>query len=460
MSTPQPALDLFQQLLPFPAGQPAYLALARDIRQMVMDGRLAPGSRLPAERTLAVALGVSRTTVTAAYGRLVEAGWASARQGSGTLVRLPERDRTLSQAAGSRAVLDLRAAAGVAVPAVASLVARGLEWLPKVLASPGYENFGAPHLRERIAAWFEARGVPTTPAQIVVTPGALTAFGVALRTTVGPGAQVLVDDPTYPDALAVVEGARARISALPLGDEGWDPDAWAAALRRDRPAAAYLVPDFHNPTGRLMPDEVRRELAELLRRSGCVAIVDETLVGLDLDGGGPVTPWAVLDDGALTVGSLSKVVWGGIRIGWLRCPEGLVEQVREHQVQLNLGASALDQLVATSYLEDPAPVRDELLARMREAREAWLDDLDWNLPDWRVERPRGGLALWVELPRPLSTELATAAGRHGLRLSPGSRFSPGGGQAGRLRLPLTVAPGIISDAVNRLADTWQEVDRA
>ncbi|MEA5119181.1 MAG: PLP-dependent aminotransferase family protein [Propionicimonas sp.] len=456
---PQPALEPFPQLLPLPADQPAYLALAKAVRQFAMDGTLAVGSRLPAERTLAAALGVSRTTVTAAYARLVDAGWATARQGSGTVVRLPQRDRVLARPAGPREVIDLRPAAGVAVPAVSSLVEQALEWLPKVLASPGYENAGALHLRERIAGWFEARGVPTVPGQIVVTPGALAGLAVVLRTVAGTDAAVLVDDPTYPDALAAAEGAGVRVASVPLGDGGWDTAGWAIALRRERPAAAYLVPDFHNPTGQLMPDEARRELVALLRRSRCTAIVDETVAGLDRDGGDPVTPWAALDDTAITLGSLSKVLWGGIRIGWVRCPEALVEQVRGHQLQLNLGPSALDQLVATSYLDDPGPVRDQLLARMREAREAWLDDLDWNLPDWRVERPRGGLALWVQLPAPRSAELVATAERHGVLLSPGTTFSVSGGQADRLRLPLTVAPGSITEAVNRLADAWQDLDR-
>jgi len=449
----------FQRLLPLPAGRPAYAGLAHGIRLLIMDGHLAIGARLPSERILASALGLSRTTVTSAYRELVTTGWASARQGSGTVVRMPSRDRapSLPLLPDNRAdTIDLSAAAGLAPNGTAEIVRRALEWLPRALGGAGYEPIGAPHLRERIAAWYDGRGVPTDPAQIIVTPGALAAINVALHALVRPGGRVLLDAPTYPGALGAVEAARARPVPVPLGDAGWDLTAWAETLRRSSPAVAYLIPDFHNPTGHLMAEQTRAALAGLLAQAGCVPLVDETLVSLDLDGGPLPTPWPGLDEGALAVGSLSKVLWGGIRVGWLRCPQSLLGPVLQRQLSLSLGAAAIDQLIATTFLEDPEPVLAEVLTRMRVTRDAWLDDLDWLLPDWRFVAPRGGLALWIELPRPLSTELALVAAGRGLTLTPGPRFSADRTLASRLRLPLTLPPEAVAPAATRLADAWQD----
>ncbi|MDQ7991047.1 MAG: PLP-dependent aminotransferase family protein [Propionicimonas sp.] len=454
-----PALQRFARLLPLPSGTPAYLGLSHGIRLMIMDGHLALGARLPSERLLAAGLGLSRTTVTSAYRDLVNTGWASARQGSGTVARMPARDRAPSLPLvpdGSTDTIDLSAAAGLAPSGTANIVARALEWLPRTLGGAGYEPVGARHLRERIAAWYEGRGVPTDPDQVIVTPGALAAVNVVLHALVRPGGRVAVDAPTYPGALGAIDAARARPVPVPLGDAGWDLPGWAETLRRTSPTAAYLIPDFHNPTGHLMGDPTRRELAGLLAQADCIPIVDETLACLDLDGGPGVAAWAGLDDRAVAVGSLSKVLWGGFRVGWIRCPPALLPAVRQRQLALSLGPSAIDQLVATTYLEAPETVLAEVLDRLRETRDAWLDDLDWMLPEWRFQTPRGGLALWVELPHPLSTELSLVAAGHGLALTPGPRFSPDRTLASRLRLPLTLPPDAVSKAAGRLADAWQD----
>lgn len=450
-------------LIPLPTEVPGYLGLAQAIRGMAMDGRLGAGTRLPSERTLAQVLGLSRTTVTRAYGELVATGWALARQGSGTTIRLSAQARipSLPLVPGLRTdAIDLSAAAGLAPTGTADVIRRAMDWLPSTLNSAGYEPFGAPHLRARIAAWYAARGLPTTPDQIVVTPGAMSAVSVALHTLLSPGGRILVDSPTYPGALGAIDAVRGRPVSVPLhsaGDlDGWDFDAWAAALRRSGARAAYLIPDFHNPTGLLLPEAGRRRLADLLRDHDCTPIVDETLVELGFEAE-PPPAFAAIDPRTVTIGSLSKVLWGGIRIGWLRCPTELLDAVTVRALQLTLGASALDQLVATTYLEHPKAIRDEVVARLRLARDRWLDELARQLPDWRSRRPDGGLALWVELPRRAATELAMAASARHLVLTPGPVFSADRTHANRIRLPLTLPPEVIGEAVGRLAAAWADV---
>ncbi|MCC6497598.1 MAG: PLP-dependent aminotransferase family protein [Propionibacteriaceae bacterium] len=449
------------ELLPLPADVPAYLALARAIRGLAMDGRVGAGARLPSERTLAAALGVSRTTVTRAYGELVASGWARARQGSGTTIALPsgERAPSLPLIPGLRTdAIDLSAAAGLAPAGTEAIIRSSLDWLPATLNSAGYEPFGAPHLRRRIADWYSARGLVTDPGQVVVTAGAMTAVSVAMHALLNPGDRIVVDSPTYPGAIGAIEVVRARAVSVPLV-AGWDLAGWGEALRRSKARAAYLIPDFHNPTGLLMPQAQREDLAGLLGQHNCVPVVDETLAELNLAGSAMPAPFAALDPRAVSIGSLSKVLWGGIRIGWLRCPPALLDAVRTRAVQLGLGASALDQLVATSYFEDPAPVREEVVRRLDTACDRWLQALAVRLPSWQVARPDGGLALWVELPRRASSELALAAAAHRLVLAPGPRFSADRTHANRLRLPLTLPPEVIEEAVERLAATWDDVLR-
>jgi len=448
----------FTDLLPLSGESPAYLGLAQGIRGMVMDGRLATGSRLPSERALADMLGVSRTTVTRAFGELVDSGWAVARQGSGTTVRLPVTDCTPTHSlvpTPRHDSIDLSAAAGLAPDGTADLVRRALEWLPTTLAGAGYEPYGALHLRERIAERYTARGVPTTADQIVVTAGAVLAISVALHALGHPGDRIVVDSPTYPGALSAIATLRAR--AVPVALEGgWDLTAWADAVRRSRPQLAYLIPDFHNPTGLLMPTDQRVRIARLLADAGVAPIVDETVAELDFGESDPAAPFAAVSDEVVCLGSLSKVLWGGFRIGWLRCPPTLVDVVRRQAESLSLGPSALDQLVATTYFENPAPIHASVVDRLRRARTRWQSALAHRLPDWQVPNPAGGLALWVTLPARRSTELALAGRAHGLTIAPGPRFSPDRTHTNRLRLPLTLPPDIIDEAAARLATAWSD----
>ncbi len=447
----------FSDLLPLPAASPAYLGLAHRIRGMVMDGRLATGSRLPSERALAETLGLSRTTITRAFAELVDTGWAVARRGSGTTVRLPVADRapSISLVPTRREdTIDLSAAAGLAPDGTAEIVARALEWLPSTLAGAGYEPYGALHLREQIADRYTARGVPTHPDQIVVTAGALLAVSVALHTLVRPGERLVMDSPSYPGAIESAATVRARAVPVPLEGD-WDLTGWTTAVRRARPRAAYLIPDFHNPTGLLMSTDRRQELARILGDADCAPIVDETPAELDFGETEHALPFAAIAPDAVCIGSTSKVLWGGFRIGWLRCPEPLVDAVRATARSLSLGASALDQLVATSYLEDPEPVRAAVADRLRQARGMWRDALAARLPEWRVPSPPGGLGLWVTLPARLSTELALSARSHGITVAPGSTFSPDRTHTNRLRLPLTLPLDVIDEAVERLAAAWE-----
>ncbi|MGZ4437806.1 MAG: MocR-like transcription factor YczR [Nocardioidaceae bacterium] len=444
---------------------PAYLGLADGLRLLISDGRVPTGTRLPSERELTEALGVSRTTVTRAYAVLRERGYLESRRGSGSVSRLPAPrggrtgDHPLSPGSPDGDLLDLTCAAPVAPPGVAAAYERAAEQLPAYLSGTGYFPSGLPVLREAIADRYTARGLPTSPDQVVVTSGALAGIAVASRALAGVGDRVLVESPTYPNAIAALRRTGARLAGVTVDPTGWDTGAVEAALRQVGARAAYLVPDFHNPTGALMDDEQRARVGRALARARTTALVDETLVEIAVDDVAMPAPFASHAPAAITVGSASKAFWGGLRIGWLRAPLEQVGALVGSRLSLDLGAPPMEQLVLAELLrarDDVATFRRE---RLRTSRAALVEGIRSRLPDWRFVVPSGGLALWCELPEALSSSLAVAAERQGVLLAPGPVFAPEGGLERFVRLPFTRRPEDLTLVTERLATAWADAQR-
>lgn len=446
---------------------PAYAGLADGLRLLIADGRVGLDLRLPSERDLSIALGVSRTTVTRAYAGLVESGFAQARQGSGTYTRLPggrrrSLDRTLTPTTTGDDVIDLNCAAHSALTGVGAAYAEAVQELPRYLGGHGYFPTGLPALQEAVAASYDARGLPTDPEQIMVVPGSLSALAVVAQALVGRSDRVLVESPGYPNAHEALRRSGARRVGLPMDVGGWDLDGVGRLVRETRPQLAYLIPDFQNPTGNLMPDAEREQLAAVLRRSGTVPVVDEAHQALVLDGTPMPRPFASFAPETVTLGSTSKSFWGGLRIGWVRCPDGVLERLMDARVALDLGSPVLEQLVAAQLLAR----REELWAaqrqRLREQRDVLAEALRTELPDWDFRLPRGGLSLWCELPSGRAvgagaTAVVVEAERRGLLVSPGSVFAVDGGLDSFVRVPFTRPADELRTAVDRLRDAWAAV---
>jgi DNA-binding transcriptional MocR family regulator len=343
---------------------------------------------------------------------------------------------------------------------VSTAYAAALADLPRLLPGNGYAPYGLPELRQRIADRFTRRGLPTGPEQVLVTAGALHATSLALSVLVGPGDRVLVEDPGYPHAHDAVRALGARV--VPVRVSAQAPRAVARDVHRvardAAPSAAYLVPEFSNPTGLLLDEEQRRRLAVGLEQCRVVTVVDETLVDLALDAV-PGTPLAALLPPALgiTVGSLSKTVWGGLRLGWLRAEPELVRRCAVALSRTSLGLPVLEQLAACRLLDTVDDLASDRREGLRRSRTALVDALRRELPEWDVPIPPGGLVLWCGLPRGSSSALAAVAERHGLRLAAGPRFSAGTDHDDRLRLPYVHDPAALDAAVTRLALAYAEV---
>ncbi len=444
---------------------PAYRVLAAAVRVLVDDGRLPAGTRLPAERALAAELALSRVTVTHAYRDLRADGWADARQGSGTWVRLPEGPLRADGAWVPGPVrggdIDLTHAAPPAPERMGQLVRRAVDRLDPELAGHGYGPDGLPALRERIADGFATRGLPTDPDQIVVTSGALHAIGTALAELAGPGDRVLVEHPTYPAALDVVADAGARPVPVAL-DRDPAPTALPRAARQTAARAAYLMADFQNPTGVLLDDESRSRLLHRLARLGVVTVVDETFVELDLrdppvPGPSPCAAHAPRDEDVVTVGGLSKIAWGGLRLGWIRAAREPAARMRRRLARAQVSPPVLEQLVGVEVLDALEDLRAERVGMLRARRDRLVAEVAAEFPHWRVEVPDGGLVLWCDIGAPMSTALSALAPRHGLGLAPGPRFGPGRAFEDRLRLPFTHPEPVLAEAVRRLRRVVDDV---
>jgi DNA-binding transcriptional MocR family regulator len=421
--------------------------LAAGLRLLILDGRLPAGTALPPERELATALDVSRTMIAAAWERLKADGLVVSRRGAGSWTAIPAAGGP-HEPPEDPGTIDLARAVPPAIAGIAAAAEAAAPRLAGELCSHGYYEQGMPDLRERLAARYTARGLPTTPDQILVTNGAHIAFAMALRLFTGPGDRVLIEQPTYPNAIEAITGANAVPVPVAMTDDGWDLEDVEATLRQAAPRLAYLIVDFQNPTGHRLDEPGRARLAAALRRARTPVVIDETSVELDFSGN-PLPPLA--GDLVLAVGSAGKSYWGGLRLGWVRASAEIITRLTVARRGFDLGSPVFEQLVLCELLDGPAEPMLERRALLAERRDALVGLLRAHCPDWTFAVPDGGLSLWCRLPAPVSTRLAAVAQNFGVRVAPGSFFTPHGGLERYLRVPYTQPVGVLGDAVRGLA---------
>lgn len=464
--------DFVNALGPWSQGSgPFYRSLANAIRSAVLSGDLGPGTRVPAERNLARLLAVSRTTVVSAYEILRQEGWLESRQGSGTRVRSAPRGseprgedqpsfrhhpvyRSLIE--GSGGTIEFLGAHLPGSGAITEEIVSLKDGIRRLARDHGYLPTGLPELRRAIAKRLEARGLPTREEQVLVTSGSQQAIGLVASLILQRGDAVAVESPTYLGAMDVFTNAGAHLVPIAVGGRGIRPEALSDAISRASPRLVYLVPTFHNPTGAVVPEAARREIARIADESRVPLIEDDTLADLTL-GSEPPPPIAAFsrEGPIVTVGSLSKVLWGGLRIGWIRAPEPILARLTRLKILTDLGCSILSQLAAVELLSRIETIRR---ARRREVRTKYARMaklLRSLLPSWSWTPPAGGLSLWVRLPHGDATAFAQVALRHGVAVVPGSLASPDASGADHLRLPFVHDTETMTEGMRRLARAWR-----
>jgi len=274
------------------------------------------------------------------------------------------------------------------------------------------------------------------------------------------GDLVVTEEFTFPGALDAIEAVGATVATIPMTEEGADLEVLERVLSVQRPRLVYLQPSFHNPVGTLMPPAARRRLADLAATHN-VPIVDDAVLG-DLGHGSPVPPPVAFyrpDAPVVLVGSLSKLFWGGLRIGWLRASMPMVAFLARAKAVEDLGSGALSEILAVRLLERV----DEVIRWRNLQLRSRLDRVEAAIraagTGWEWRRPGGGQSLWVRLPGADASAFAQLAIRHGVSIIPGPLLSPNGAGGDRFRLPFVAPPRELEKAVELLAGAWRSYER-
>jgi DNA-binding transcriptional MocR family regulator len=466
-----------------PGRGPRSRRLARAVAAAVERGALARGARLPAERRLAAALAVSRGLVVAAYDELVAEGVVERRRGSGTYVLGPDTLGLPPGREGSALVHRLVDRSSTApVPALVDLslsVLGDADGLPDValtsadlratVPGTGYSPWGLPGLRAALARHVSGWGLPTEADQIVVTTGAQQALSAAAACWVRPGDLVAVDDPTYPGAIATFTAAGARLVPMATDSGGVRVDEVARALAR-RPALVYLQSGPHSPSGAALAAARRPALADLVTAARVPLVEDAALAdlawassagararpGAGPGGPPPVAAWCG-DAAVAVVGSLDKLFWGGLRVGFVRAPAPVALRFARVKATNDLGSSAVGQVLAERLLVAAGTGGPDAYLAVRRAElqaryQVLAGALREHLPDWTWEPPDGGLSVWVRLPRDADAgAFAQVALRHGVAVATQAALSCSGAHPDRLRLSFSLRPPQLVEGVARLA---------
>ena len=321
---------------------------------------------------------------------------------------------------------------------------------------------GEPALRDALAARTTARGLPTGPDDLLVTTGSQQALSLLATALLEPGDTVLVESPCYLAALQAFGFAGARIVPVPGDEHGVDPVALEELVVRERPKLLYTVPTFQNPTGRTLPAERRAAVAAVAARRGLWIVEDDPYGELRYDG--DRVPWIAAHPGAedrtVLLGSFSKVMAPGLRLGWLRAPGELRRACAVAKQAADLHTPTVNQLAAARYLADND--LDAHVARVagvyRDRRDAMLSGLAGALPEGSVwNRPEGGMFLWARLPEPYdTTALLPQVVRQKVAYVPGAPFYAGTPDRTTLRLCfVTQTPEEIGEGLRRLGEGFR-----
>ncbi len=460
--------------------EPVYRQIALHLRAMIESGALPAGTRLPPSRDLARTLGVNRATVTAAYDALGTLGAVEATVGRGTFVRSQAAPMAGATLAASPAIAGARLSARgsdapdtAAAPAASSpaTFSRAIDELlrypareavasdhphavdfaalypdeslfpvttfrrlmAEVLAQRGRELLqysapeGDPDLRAYIAGELSRAGVQVAPDDILIVNGAQQGLDLLLRTFVDPGDPVVVESPTYWSVLPALGFYRAEVIEVPMTPHGMDTDALAAVLATRRPKLIYTMPNFQNPTGITMNLETRRRLTDLARRHAVPVIEDDYEKDLRLRGDGLPSLKAIAPDALIMhLGTFSKGLFPGVRLGWIAAPPAVRERLVLAKRYADLHTSALAQAVIAAFCRGGHYARHiaKLHRVYRDRRAALLAALERHFPaeaSWT--RPDGGYALWVTLPHEIHVrDLLAEARAEGVVFTPGHYF--------------------------------------
>lgn len=454
-----------------------YRQLADRIRLAIQQGDLRANSPVPPQRELAQALSVSRSTLAAALQILSREGFVEARRGSGTVVRDPSAPfdglswtnvlgmmPVFRQPDGpDDGVINLAAAGLDPHPALWESWTKVIRDAPQTWADAhGYVPAGLPALRAVIARQVSERGLPTEPGQILITAGAQQAVFLAACAWLSTGDTVLAETPLYAGALEALRSLGARVVHVPNDTVGPRPEEIERLTHQYRARFLFLSATCSNPSGRTLPARRRQEIAAACRRANLLLMEDAAQQHLLLAGEpdpGYLAQYCRPHQ-SVVVGSLSKLLWGGLRLGWLRADTPVIRNLTRLKGAIDLGSPVLLQEVAARALVDfGSELERDRRTQLSVAHDLAVTALRELIPQWRVAPCSGGLTVWVQLPQANAAEFASVAMRHGVSVIPGDMFAYDGGYQDRLRISFAATAPRLRLGIERLAAAWRSLPR-
>jgi DNA-binding transcriptional MocR family regulator len=459
----------------------------------IESGELEPGEKLPPTRELAELVGVNHLTAARVYRRLAELGYVTASVGRGTFVRtlapagstelgddwqlyaLPEHELSYSE----EVLADVMSSGGQD-----DLLSLAIGWpspslyptteLARITAEVFEEEGGGAlaylpaeglyALREQLAARGRADGFAQDPDEIIVTSGAKQGISLTARATLEPGDVAIVESPTFAGLLDSLRQTGARVIGVPVDENGFDVGQLERLLARHEVKLVALQTACQNPTGRDLSEERRVRLAELAIERNFFILEDRVYADTSF-GHEPTRPLRELAPAhVIYINSLSKVVGGGLRAGWVAARGPVRERIAMLKLEADFFTAALIQHISARWLSTGAYDRhvEHTQPYYRERRDALLAALERHMPgEYQADRPEGGHHIWVTLTRPLDERaLYREAARHGVAFTPGDAITAERRTQTSFRLSFSLLdPDELDEAVKRLARAIREVRR-
>jgi DNA-binding transcriptional MocR family regulator len=463
------------------------------IATAIDSGELELGSKLPPTRELAAEAEVNHLTAARVYRKLAERGYVTASVGRGTFVRaltpassssrgddwqvyaLPPDETSYAEQvladtfafAGRDDLISLATGWAAPITYPTDEVAR---IAAEVFAEEGGEALsylppeGLFELREQIAARGRTYGYAEDADEVLIMSGAQQAIALAARATLEPGDIAVIESPTFMGMMTALRGTQARVIGVPVDQDGFDVDALERLLARHEVKLVGLQTACQNPTGRNLSEARRARLAELAVERNFFILEDRVYADMNFEGGFVRSLRELTPAHVLYVNSLSKVVGGGLRAGWIAARGPVRERLATLKLDADFHTPTLIQHIAARWLATGAYDRHvkQTIPFYRERRDALLDALERHLAgEYHVDPPAGGHHLWVTLTRPLDERaLYAEAARHGVTFTPGGAVTAERRSQTSFRLSFSLLdPEQLDEGVRRLARAIREVRR-
>ncbi len=440
---------------------PLYKQLSTSIMSLAETGALEYGSTMPSERELAGALHLSRNTVKAAYQVLRDEQWLETRQGHAPVLKSASKGEVMMTAMMHDAVLpdgsdlvNLAWGGPSIAPIVTTMLTTPLEIDPGLTAAGvGLPETNGEILPEALAQMFRDMGVAASPDEFAITNGGLHSLSLLLDALVRPPATIVLEDIVWGDVPDTVNRSRARVASMPMDEHGIVADLAVQIIHAARPEL-ILTTNFHNPTGVTIPEDTAIAILRAAADVGAIVVDNRCAAELAMASDMP-RPLAAYDSGAsvITLGSMSKVFWHGLKIGWIHANPTLAKHLQRMRDFYDCGAPPVMQHLAGILMRDHWEStaqwrRDQINASMQ----AGIDQINASGLPVEINMPPGGAWLWLRTPGYDPVALMKRARREGVMVTPGPLYATRpGADSQAIRVSCVGQPAEVRAGIDRLA---------